>query len=58
MYVLIVFYVLAGKFNTNVDTLQQEFRSNETCQIGGTQIIDLMKKSNPDISANFECIKV
>ncbi len=58
MYVLIVFYVLAGKFNTNVDLMQQEFHSNELCQVGGTQVIELIKKSNSDISASFECIKV
>ena len=46
MYVLIVFYVLAGKFNTNVDLMQQEFHSNELCQVGGTQIVELIKKSN------------
>lgn len=58
MYSLIVFYVLAGKFNTNVDYIEQETATLELCQKAGTQVVDLIKKSNSDITANFECLKV
>lgn len=58
MYTYILFYVLAGKFHTDVSSIQMQFGTEELCKKNGPQVLELLKEVHPDVShAKFKCIK-
>jgi hypothetical protein len=56
MYSLILIYCLTGKFNTDINFIQEHsIRSERECQMMGNKIESMLKKQHSEIQIEFSC---
>lgn len=58
MHTLVLFYLLTGKFHTDVASITTQFQSEELCKAGAPQVIVTLKKAYPSVGdIEWSCIK-